>query len=281
MNDIVSPAKIAAALTEHWSPRVIGEVDDAYIKVAKVKGTLAWHSHEHEDELFLVVKGRFRMAFRDRHVWLEEGEFLIVPRGVEHRPVAEEEAHVLLYEPAYYFAEPLRILQIWKGGMAFHGGIAGAAVAIVLFARRHGVSVLSYLDIASAVAPIGLFLGRIANFVNAELWGRVTDVPWAFIFPNTDGQPRHPSQLYEAALEGLALFILLFLLTRRGALKRPGLIAGVFGIGYCLARSFCEIYREPDGIFFGPITTGMAYSIPMFAIGLGLIGNALTRKAPA
>jgi len=188
---------------------------------------------------------------------------------------------VLLYEPAYYFAEPLRILQIWKGGMAFHGGIAGAAVAIVLFARRHGVSVLSYLDIASAVAPIGLFLGRIANFVNAELWGRVTDVPWAFIFPNTDGQPRHPSQLYEAALEGLALFILLFLLTRRGALKRPGLIAGVFGIGYCLARSFCEIYREPDGIFFGPITTGMAYSIPMFAIGLGLIGNALTRKAPA
>jgi phosphatidylglycerol:prolipoprotein diacylglycerol transferase len=185
---------------------------------------------------------------------------------------------VLLYEPSLYLSDPILIFQTWKGGMAFHGGIAGAALAVILFARRHGVPVLSYLDIASAVAPIGLFFGRLANFVNAELWGRVTDVPWAFVFPNTDGQPRHPSQLYEAGLEGLALFVLLFVMCRSGALKRPGLVAGTFGIGYCLARSVSELFREPDGIVLGPITVGMAYSLPMLAAGLGLIAYALRRR---
>ena len=186
---------------------------------------------------------------------------------------------VLLYEPSVYFSDPILIFETWKGGMAFHGGIAGAAIAVIAFARRHHVPVLSYLDIASAVAPIGLFFGRLANFVNGELWGRVTDVPWAFIFPNTDGLPRHPSQIYEASLEGLALFALLFVMTRCGALKRPGLVAGTFGIGYCLARSFCEFFREPDGLIFGgPLTVGMAYSLPMLAIGLGLVGYALARR---
>ena len=110
--------------------------------------------------------------------------------------------HVLIYDPAYYAANPAEILQVWHGGMAFHGGLLGAGLAIILFARRNGVPVLSYLDVASAVAPIGLFLGRLANFVNGELWGRVTDVPWAFVFPAAGPEPRHPSQLYEAALEG-------------------------------------------------------------------------------
>lgn len=188
---------------------------------------------------------------------------------------------ILLYEPGLYFSEPWRIPMIWQGGMAFHGGVAGAALAVILFARRAGVPVLSYLDVAATVAPIGLFLGRVANFVNGELWGRPTDVPWAFIFPNSDGQPRHASQLYEAALEGVALFVLLFVLTRLGALKRPGVAAGVFGVGYAVARSIAEVYREPDGIFFGPITYGMAYSLPMVAIGIGLILNGLRRRVLA
>ena len=170
--------------------------------------------------------------------------------------------------------------------MAFHGGLIGAALAIVIFARRHGVPVLSYFDVASAVAPIGLFFGRLANFVNGELWGRPTDVPWAFLFPRSmdaagEIVPRHPSQLYEAALEGLVLFLVLLVLTRIGGLKRPGLVAGVFGVGYGLARSISELFREPDGYVLGPITTGQALSLPLILAGLGLIWYALRRKDAA
>jgi phosphatidylglycerol:prolipoprotein diacylglycerol transferase len=189
---------------------------------------------------------------------------------------------VLIYEPEFYATNPLEILKVWHGGMAFHGGLLGAALAIVLFARRHKVPVLAYLDVASAVAPVGLFLGRIANFINGELWGRITDVPWAFVFPNPDAGPfpRHPSQLYEAALEGLLLFLILFVATRLGALKRPGLVTGLFGIGYALARSFAELFREPDGYVLGPITAGMALSLPLLVIGIALVAHALGRRAP-
>jgi phosphatidylglycerol:prolipoprotein diacylglycerol transferase len=196
---------------------------------------------------------------------------------------------VLLYDPSYYFANPWEIPQVWHGGMAFHGGLIGAAVAVILFAWSSRIPVLSYLDIASAVAPIGLFLGRIANFINDELWGRAArGVSWAMISPSSplaaDGTaiPRYPSQLLEAGLEGLALFIILFIMTRMGALKRPGLIAGMFGLGYAAARSFCELYREPDGLVFGgPLTIGQAYSIPMVAIGIGLVAYAMIRRPKA
>jgi phosphatidylglycerol---prolipoprotein diacylglyceryl transferase len=186
--------------------------------------------------------------------------------------------HVLIYDPTYYAANPAEIIEVWRGGMAFHGGLTGAALAIILFARRHRIPVLSYLDVASAVVPIGLFLGRLANFVNGELWGRVTDVPWAFIFPHAGGEPRHPSQLYEAALEGVALFVLLFVATRLGALKRPGLVTGLFGIGYAVARSISELFREPDAYVVGPITAGQALSLPLLLIGIGLVLNASRRR---
>jgi phosphatidylglycerol:prolipoprotein diacylglycerol transferase len=189
--------------------------------------------------------------------------------------------HVLIYDPAYYVAHPLEIVQIWRGGMAFHGGLLGATLAIILFARRHGVPVLSYLDVVSAVAPIGLFFGRNANFINGELWGRVTDVPWGIIFPEAGDAPRHPSQLYEAALEGLLLFAVLRIAIGRGALRHPGLTTGLFGIGYGLSRSISELFREPDGYVFGPVTAGMALSLPLILIGAALVGHALRQPRPA
>ncbi len=182
--------------------------------------------------------------------------------------------NVLFYDPRYYLSHPIEILKVWEGGMAFHGGLIGAAVGIALFARRYKTPVLSVFDLASLAAPIGIFLGRLANFIKPELWGRPTDVPWAIIFPGSDGLPRHPSQIYEALLEGLAVFIALSLAARAGALGRPGLIAGAFGALYGAARIFSEFYRDPDPRLedLGQgLTMGMVLSAPLIVIGLGLI----------
>jgi phosphatidylglycerol:prolipoprotein diacylglycerol transferase len=193
--------------------------------------------------------------------------------------------YVLFYNPAYFAANPAEIVQLWKGGMSFHGGFLGCVVAVMTFARWRGIPVLSLGDIVCAVAPIGLFLGRIANFVNAELWGRTTDVPWAFVFPGAGPLPRHPSQLYEAALEGLVLFAVLAVMMRMGALKRPGMILGAFCLGYGVARTICELFREPDaqlGFLWGGLTMGMLLSLPLMIAGVVLIMVARRRaKAPA
>ena len=189
--------------------------------------------------------------------------------------------NVLFYDPQYYFAHPLDIFKVWEGGMAFHGGLIGAFLGVVLFARRYHSPLLTVLDLCSLAAPIGLFLGRIANFIRPELWGRPTDVPWAVVFPGTDGLPRHPSQIYEALLEGLLAFAILFALARAGALKRPGLIAGAFGVLYGMARIFCEFFREPDPRLEDlgrGLTMGMALSAPLIIIGLGLLAMSLSRK---
>jgi len=189
--------------------------------------------------------------------------------------------NVLLYDPGFYFAHPLEILKIWEGGMAFHGGLVGAFVGIVLFSHRHGAPTLTVLDLASLVAPIGIFFGRIANFIKPELWGRPTDVPWAMVFPGSDGLPRHPSQLYEAALEGLVVFALLLIAMRLGALRSPGRIAGLLGLSYGLARIFCEFYRDPDPRLedLGQgLTMGMFLSAPLVIIGAGLIGWSLRKQ---
>jgi phosphatidylglycerol---prolipoprotein diacylglyceryl transferase len=194
--------------------------------------------------------------------------------------------NVLFYDPRFYFAHPLEILQVWKGGMAFHGGLIGATVGIVLFARRYHAPLPTVLDLACLVAPIGIFLVRLANFIKPELWGRPTDVPWAMIFPGApDRLPRHPSQIYEALLEGLAVFVILAMAARGGGFRRPGLIAGGFGVLYGLARIVCEFFREPDpgleDLGHG-LTMGMLLSAPMIAIGLGLVFWSLrAREAPA
>ncbi|HUG61063.1 MAG TPA: prolipoprotein diacylglyceryl transferase [Methylomirabilota bacterium] len=184
--------------------------------------------------------------------------------------------YVLFYGGGGYLANPLAVLQVWEGGMSFHGGLAGAALAMLIFARRRDLAVLSVYDMAAAAAPVGLFLGRIANFVNGELFGRPTDVPWAFVFPYGGSEPRHPSQLYEAALEGLLLFaVLTALVWGARSLSRPGLVTGAFGIGYGLSRFLVEFFREPDvqvGYLLGDwLTMGMVLSLPLVAIGAILV----------
>ncbi len=189
--------------------------------------------------------------------------------------------YVLFYNFPHFIAHPLEIFELWNGGMSFHGGFLGCVVATVAFALRRGLPILSLGDVTTAVAPIGLFLGRIANFINGELWGRPTDVPWAMIFPNGGPIPRHPSQLYEALLEGLVLLIVLGVIVRLGALKRPGLVTGAFAVGYGVLRSFSEFFREPDpqlGFLWGGMTMGMLLCIPLIIAGIGVIAFALTRQ---
>ena len=183
--------------------------------------------------------------------------------------------YVLFYKPAFFLANPLEILVLWQGGMSFHGGAAGVILAIILFARKRGVSWLSLGDLVACAVPIGLFLGRLANFVNGELYGRAADVPWAMVFPRDPEQiPRHPSQLYEAGLEGIVLFLLLYLLVRRGWLERPGAIGGAFLAGYGLARIIVEFFRQPDahlGFLLGFTTMGQVLSLPLIIAGMILI----------
>ena len=190
--------------------------------------------------------------------------------------------YVLFYNLPHFLEHPLEIIELWKGGMSFHGGFIGCVLAVVLFARRRKISILSLGDVTCAVAPIGIFLVRLANFINGELWGRPSDVPWAMVFPGVGPVPRHPSQLYEATLEGLVLFLVLALLVRVGALKRPGLILGAFALCYGLARAFCEFFREPDpqlGFLWGGLTMGMLLSLPMILGGALIIWLVL--RAPA
>ena len=191
--------------------------------------------------------------------------------------------YVLFYNFPHFAAHPLEIVQLWNGGMSFHGGLTGCIIAIVAFALTRGIPMLPLADVTAAVAPIGLFLGRVANFINGELWGRPTDVPWAMIFPNGGPIPRHPSQLYEATLEGVVLFIVLAVLVRLGALKRPGVVTGCFAIGYGVARITCELFREPDvqlGFLWGGLTMGMLLSVPMIIAGAIIIVLAWRRKPP-
>jgi phosphatidylglycerol:prolipoprotein diacylglycerol transferase len=188
---------------------------------------------------------------------------------------------VLFYNLPYFIANPWEIVEPWTGGMSFHGAFLGAMAAEYAFARWRKIPFFCITDIVCAVAPLGLMLGRLANFINGELWGRVSNAPWAMIFPDGGPLPRHPSELYEAGLEGLLLFIALAFLIRGGALKRPGTISGVFAIWYGCARIFCEFFREPDpqlGFLWGGLTMGMLLSIPVIFAGIGVLVFALRGK---
>jgi phosphatidylglycerol:prolipoprotein diacylglycerol transferase len=192
--------------------------------------------------------------------------------------------YVLFYKPGFFLEHPLSALQLWQGGMAFHGGLLGVIAAMWLFMRRREGGFFHLTDIVACAAPIGLFLGRLANFVNGELYGRTSDVAWAMVFPTDPQQlPRHPSQLYQATLEGLLLFGLLFMLVRQGGLRRKGYLSGWFLIGYGIARLVGELFRQPDahlGFLFAGITMGQLLSLPMLLGGLALVLWA-RRRAPA
>ena len=192
--------------------------------------------------------------------------------------------YVLFYKPAYYFENPLNILTVWQGGMSFHGGLLGVCIATILFCRKRDIPLFTFADMLGCAAPIGLFFGRIANFINGELFGRAADVPWAMVFPHGGDIPRHPSQLYEAGLEGLVLFIVMAALWRCPHFRaRPGFLAGVFFIGYGLARITAEFFREPDaylGFLHYGATMGQLLCLPMIAFGAWLVWRA-RRAAPA
>jgi phosphatidylglycerol:prolipoprotein diacylglycerol transferase len=191
--------------------------------------------------------------------------------------------YVLFYDLAHYIEAPADILAVWHGGMSFHGGFLGMMLAMTLFARSRRIPVWSFIDVIAPGVPFGLLLVRLANFINGELFGRVTDVPWAFVFPNGGDEPRHPSQLYEAGLEGVALFFFLRILTHRyHKLATRGFVSGGFCAGYGAARTFVEFFREPDvqiGYLAGGLTMGMLLSIPMILFGIGLMIWAARRPA--
>jgi phosphatidylglycerol:prolipoprotein diacylglycerol transferase len=189
--------------------------------------------------------------------------------------------YVLFYNLSYYVENPLKIFAVWEGGMSFHGGLIGTIVALVLFAKRQGIPVLTIADLAAGVTPVGLGLGRIGNFINGELYGRPTDVDWCMVFPAGGPACRHPSQLYEASLEGLLLFTVLWLISRRFPPK--GAIFGAFLVGYGLCRIVVEFFREPDaqiGFIFGTISIGQLLSVPMVVVGAVMLAMAYQRRHP-
>ena len=190
--------------------------------------------------------------------------------------------YVLFYNLPFFLAHPAEIPKLWTGGMAFHGGLIGAVLGLWIFARRAKIPMLTVADVVAAGVPFGLLFGRLANFIKPELWGRETDVPWAMVFPGAGPLPRHPSQLYEAALEGVVLLLILAVVIGRGGLRRRGLVAGLFAAGYGVARITVEFFREPDpqlGFLFGGATMGMLLSVPLILLGLAVVADALRRPA--
>lgn len=190
--------------------------------------------------------------------------------------------YMCFYDLGGWILEPLKIFRMWDGGMSFHGGIIGAFLGIYTFSKRTNLSLLSILDICAAITPVGLGTGRIANFINAELWGRVTDVPWGMVFPGAGDLPRHPSQLYECLLEGIILLIVVQIVFRRP--HRVGTVTGVFLTGYGLARIFVEFFREPDSQYgylaFDWLTMGQLLSLPMVILGLSILFIVTKKNFP-
>lgn len=227
---------------------------------------------------FIVAGLILRSLARRWEVPLSDDDMIdIVLVAVVGLVVGARLGYVVFYGVGTYWKDPLSVFAIWDGGMSFHGGLLGALLAGALIARRKGVPALRLFDLGAVGAPLGIFFGRVANFINGELWGRVTDVPWAMVFPRAPGPlPRHPSQLYEAVLEGLVIFCVLWVLSRRK--RADGLIFGTLISLYAVFRTFVEFFREPDaqlGFIAGPFTMGQLLTLPMFVVGVWLVVRAV------
>jgi phosphatidylglycerol:prolipoprotein diacylglycerol transferase len=228
-----------------------------------------------------VWLGRMRLKLLSRSGWDNKLLDDILFYGVLGVVLGGRLGEVLFYNPGYYFSHPTKILAVWEGGMSFHGGFLGVLLAMLLFARSRKLRWLELMDFIAPLVPIGLGAGRIGNFINAELWGRPTDLPWGMIFPNVDNVPRHPSQLYEFALEGIALFALLWWYSAK---PRPvGAISGLFLIGYGSFRFLGEFARNPDDGIFGYMRLGVSMgqwlSLPMVLAGIALMYYSKRRTA--
>ncbi|MGP9819110.1 prolipoprotein diacylglyceryl transferase [Salinarimonas sp. NSM] len=257
----------------------IGPIAIRWYALAYIAGLLLgwWGARRlvRADRLWGDVRRPDAIAIDDLVVWVAIGLILGGRLG-----------YVLFYNLDAYLANPLEILAVWRGGMAFHGGLLGALVAMLLFARARRLPALPIFDVVAVVTPIGLFFGRIANFINGELWGRpAPDVSWAVVFPFAGDVPRYPSQLIEAGTQGLLLLVVMLIAVAFAGFRRPGLIAGVFAIGYALARIVSEFFREPDpqlGFLFGRevealsggVTMGMLLSLPLLVGGIVLVALA-------
>jgi len=232
--------------------------------------------------ILFVVLGRWRARQNMLTGWHPRDVDDMLFYGVFGVILGGRLGYVLFYKPAYYFAHPLEIFQLWQGGMSFHGGFLGVLIAMVFFARKRHKRWLDVMDFVAPMCPLGLAAGRMGNFINAELVGRVTDVPWAMVFPNVDNLPRHPSQLYEFGLEGIVLFIVLWTYALR---PRPmGAVSGLFLLGYGLARFTVEFTREPDsflGLLAGGLSMGQWLSLPMILIGAAMMLWAYARSRKA
>ncbi len=256
-------------------------IDPVIVQIGPL--AIRWYALAYIGGLLLGWRYMIRLAARSPEVASREAidDFLVwATLGVV---LGGRFGYVLFYNFAYYSDNPLAALQVWRGGMSFHGGLIGVVVAGLIFVRLRKIDVLRFADVVACVSPIGVLLGRLANFINGELVGRVSDVPWAMVFPNGGPDPRHPSQLYEAALEGLVLLVVLYALSRNEKIwNRPGTLTGVFIAGYGLARAFVELFRQPDshlGILAGGATMGQWLSAPMILIGLFLIFRARRDKS--
>lgn len=229
-----------------------------------------------------ILLGRYRIRTRPGLMTVAQLDDLLF-YGMLGVIVGGRLGQVLFYEPGHYLADPLEILAVWKGGMSFHGGFLGVLVAMGLWSRKHRIAWLDVTDFIAPLVPLGLAAGRIGNFINGELWGRVADanLPWAMMFPQSgDMQPRHPSQLYHVGLEGIALFVILWLYS---SMPRPrGATSGAFLIGYGSFRFVTEFFREPDLGIFGQsyvVSMGQWLSLPMVVIGIAMLALAYRRKS--
>jgi phosphatidylglycerol---prolipoprotein diacylglyceryl transferase len=281
--DVLMPETLLAALSFPAIDPVIFQIGPVAIRwygLGYVVGILFawWYSHRLAATPRLWANGQPAMTpvdIDDFLIWAAVG---VVAGG--------RIGYVLFYDLPRYLAEPLAIFSVWEGGMSFHGGLLGVIVAMMLFSRRRGINTWSLFDVVAAGVPVGLGLVRAANFINSELWGRVSDAPWAVQFPNGGPLPRHPSQLYEAALEGAVLFaVLVWLVWARGKLKTPKYVGGAFIAGYGLVRIFVEFFREPDAhigyLLGGWLTMGMVLSLPMVLAGVWAMATAQPVAAKA